>query len=206
MADTPVTQAMYTAVMGQNPSRFTPPNSELRPVEEVSWLDAVELTHRLQRFMQSLFSSIEGDVFRLPTEAEWEYACRAVSTGATYASVGLKLMDIAWVSRDDSGSTQPVAQLKPNAWGLFDTLGNVWEWCADACDWDQPYPGGPRVDPLGVEGPGRAQRGGSFIRGGDSPRAAMRHADPPDYRSYTVGLRICIGPPLARQPYATRSA
>jgi formylglycine-generating enzyme required for sulfatase activity len=189
MADTPVTQALYLAVMGVNPSTFTEPADLRRPVEQVSWDDGVAFTEQLQRLTQANGGAGDGLVYRLPSEAEWERACRAGSTGATYAPAGKALKDIAWFDENAGGTTHPVGGLLPNAWGLHDTLGNVWEWCADYL---RRYPVGPSVDPLG-SGPIRANRGGSWRFDAQDARAAYRYAYVPSLRNVDLGLRLSRG-------------
>ena len=137
-----VTQAEWQGVMGTSPSRFS--GCGQCPVEQVSWDDA-------QEFIGSLNGRAGGNRYRLPTEAEWEYAARAGTTGDRYGNLDA----IAWYGDNSGGHTQPVGQKVPNAWGLHDMLGNVYEWVAD---WSGDYPGGTVTDPL--RGPGS----GSFYR------------------------------------------
>lgn len=123
--ETPVTQAQWRAVMGTDPSYFKGDN---RPVERVSWHDANEFCEKLNKLIAEQHPDIGA--FRLPTEAEWEYICRAGTTGPLNVP-GATLDDVAWHNGNSGGETHPVKQKKPNAWGFFDTLGNVCEWCAD---------------------------------------------------------------------------
>ena len=118
MFETPCTQALWEAVMGQNPSHFRGPT---RPVEQVSWDDA-------QAFLTRIAAMVPGLRLGLPSEEQWEYACRAGSAAARYGD----LDQIAWHVKNSGGETHPVALKHPNGWGLHDMLGNVWEWCADA--------------------------------------------------------------------------
>jgi hypothetical protein len=170
---TPVTQGEWQAVMSDNPARFK--GDDRCPVERVSWEDAV-------RFCEAL-STQTGGMYRLPTEAEWEYACRAGATAARYGDVDA----VAWYWDNANGSTQPLAQKQPNAWGLYDMLGNVWEWCQDWYGNDsselQRDPKGP---PSGVN---RVARGGAWHTDAQGCRAAQRGCASPPSRYNYVGFR-----------------
>jgi len=174
MGKYPVTQAQWEAAMGNNPSHFKGPD---RPVECVSWNEA-------QEFLKKLSAKGEGR-FRLPTEAEWEYAARAGSREDRCGPVE----EISWYDGNSDWQTHPVGQKLPNAWGLHDMLGNVWEWCQD---WFGEYPKGPVTDPKGPNsGEYRELRGGSW--GGDPGvlRASGRCGGGPGDGGNILGFR-CV--------------
>ena len=176
-----VTQAQWVVVMGSNPSYLT---DDSRPVEQVSWYD-------VQDFIAQL-NDLEGtDKYRLPTEAEWEYACRAGSTTAyCFGDDESQLTQYAWYRRNAFAPTHPVGQKLPNAWGLYDMPGNVWEWCAD---WygSNYYSSSPGVDPQGPgSGSDRVMRGGSWLSGAGACRSAYRYWNVPDYRDSSFGFRL----------------
>jgi formylglycine-generating enzyme required for sulfatase activity len=155
-----VTQAMWESIMGSNPSRFKGAD---RPVEKVSWV-------KTQEFLRRLNARDDGYHYRLPTEAEWEYAARAGSTTAHYGN----LDTIAWHSGNSNRQTHPVGQKQPNAWGLYDVEGNVYEWVQDRYI-QKYYSISPLVDPQGPAlGLGRVIRGGSFRSRGRSLRLSDR--------------------------------
>jgi eukaryotic-like serine/threonine-protein kinase len=135
------------------------------------------------------------DKYRLPTEAEWEYACRAGSTTRfCFGDDEAKLEEYAWYVKNSDSKTHPVGQKKPNAWGLYDMHGNVWEWCQD---WYGKYPAGPLTDPEGGPEPGfwkklvygRVLRGGSWYGYAGFTRSAFRNHFP-DFRNYLIGFRV----------------
>jgi formylglycine-generating enzyme required for sulfatase activity len=175
-----VTQAVWQAVMGTNPSTF---KASDRPVEQVSWND-------VQEFLAALNGRRDGYRYRLPTEAEWEYAARAGSTGSFHGSLDA----IAWYGVNSGGQTHPVGQKQPNAWGLHDMQGNVWEWCQD---WyrDDLYRtlGEPPVfDPRGpASGQQRVLRGGSWYKFLWFLRVSSRFSFRPSGRFPHVGFR-CV--------------
>ncbi len=149
-----VTQGQYEALMGANPSHFKSAGSDA-PVEEVSWDDAMAFCQKLTKQERATGNLPAGYAYTLPTEAQWEYACRADTTGPYYAG---DLNAIAWYNENTGNTTHPVGQKQPNAWGLYDMLGNVWDWCAD---WYGAYPGGTVTDPAGPSsGSFRVSRGG----------------------------------------------
>ena len=169
----PITQAQWEAVMGTRPSYF---KGDLLPVENVSWEDC-------QQFLARLNAQGLG-TFRLPTEAEWEYACRAGGAGEPQGDPGAR----AWHAGNSAGTTHPVGQKQPNAFGLHDMNGNVWQWCQD---WGGAYPGGPETDPQGPpSGPGRVNRGGSWHD--PAVPAHARDWNGPDLRCGNVGFRVLL--------------
>jgi formylglycine-generating enzyme required for sulfatase activity len=170
-----VTQAQWEAVTGNNPSRFKGANL---PVENVSWND-------VQAFISSLNArSNDGYIYRLPTEAEWEYACRAGTTG-DYAG---SLYEMAWYEDNSGGKTHPVGTKQPNAWGLYDMHGNVWEWCAD---WKGSYESGTATDPRGPSsGSARVSRGGGWFHPAAICRSAFRDSLSPGSRGGHLGFRL----------------
>jgi len=178
---TQVTQEQYERVMGVNPSRVK--GDGQRPVEMVSWDDAVEFCRRLSRQ--------EGKEYRLPTEAEWEYACRAGSTSRfCFGDDAVRLAEYAWYDDNSGDTTHPVGQKKPNAWGLYDVHGNVWEWCAD---WHQSgyYGQSPADDPAGpASGAGRVLRGGSCRDHPGALGSAARRCGAPGDRYRHYGFRV----------------
>ncbi len=178
----PVTQAQWEAVMGANPSAFVGPD---RPVEQVS-------AHDCEEFIRRLDATGQGP-FRLPTEAEWEYACRAGSTGTfCFGGDEALLGDYAWYSANAGGETRPVGLKRPNAWGLHDVHGNVWEWCQD---WWDDYGPGPAIDPQGPrEGfmGARVFRGGCWRGGADFAASAHRGGRGPAYKANVLGLRLVL--------------
>ena len=182
----PVTQEQWQAVMGSHPSRFQGPTN---PVEQVSWTDA-------QRFLETLNAKFAGKgSFTLPTEAQWEYACRAGSTTRFCFGDGEEGLDhYAWYDRNSAGQTQPVGGKAPNAWGLYDMHGNVWQWCADRYH-ERYYGKSPDADPMGPEmGPNRVLRGGGCSAAARSCRSAIRAGAYPGYRSSDLGFRIALLP------------
>ena len=171
-----VTQAEWQAVMGSNPSYFDECGRSC-PVETVSWDDA-------QEFIGRLNGRSGGNRYRLPTEAEWEYAARAGTTGDRYGNVDA----IAWYDENSGERTHPVGQKAPNAWGLHDMLGNVWEWVGG---WYGDYPGGTVTDPRGpVSSWARVTRGGSWYRWASFCRSSYRNFGTPGDRFYFLGFRL----------------
>ena len=171
-----VTQGQWQALMGSNPSYYKSYGTNC-PVERVSWED-------VQEFIARLNALAGRDRYRLPTEAEWEYAARAGTTDERYGS----LNEIAWYRNNSGGRTQLVGQKAPNAWGFYDMLGNVSEWVAD---WYGDYPGGSVTDP---QGPGlgslRVSRGGSWGHVAGICRAPNRNYNSPGGRSGHRGFRL----------------
>jgi formylglycine-generating enzyme required for sulfatase activity len=179
----PVTQAEYERVMGKNPSHFQgDPN---RPVESVSWDDAQEFCRKL-----SALSGEAGATYRLPTEAQWEYACRAGSTTRwCFGDDEKQLGDFAWFAKNSGNQTHPAGQKKPNAWGLYDMHGNVWEWCEDWFDSDC-YKKSATDDPMGpLGGSIRVFRGGSWYYEARYCRSAYRGINEPGRRRRNLGFR-----------------
>lgn len=162
-----VTQAQWKRVTGTNPSKFKADN---RPVDFVSWED-------VQGFVKKINEQEQGNVeYRLPTEAEWEYACRAGSTSEyCFGDNPATLQDYAWFDANSDGTTQSIKTRKPNAWGLYDMHGNAWEWCQDV--WHDNYAGAPQ-DGKAWESGGNASkrvvRGGSWAFAAEDARSSFR--------------------------------
>ena len=175
----PVTQAQWEVVMGNNPSRFKG-NPNL-PVESVSWND-------VPAFMRKLNEREGGRAYRLPTEAEWEYACRAGTTTIySFGNDAAQLGDYAWYNENSGGETHPVGEKQPNPWGLYDMHGNVWEWVQD---WYSPYTAEAVTDPIGpATGAARVIRGGGWVSSARFARSAYRVWRPPGYRHDDLGFR-----------------
>ena len=188
-----VTQAQYSKLMGNNPSHFQGDqvegvDSSNHPVDKVSWEDAVEFCKRLSELPEE---KAAGRVYRLPTEAEWEYACRAGSN-APFGFGGLELVDdYGWFSSNCKGISHGVGKKESNAWGLYDLHGNVMEWCSD---WAGDYPEGAVSDPTGpTEGYSRMIRGGAWLTPAMLGRSGNRAFHfPPDTRSDYVGFRVAL--------------
>ena len=180
-----VTQEQWETVMDSNPSRFKDPRN---PVESVSWDDC-------QQFLQKLNAQfgVRGGKFQLPSEAQWEYACRAGSTTRyCFGDDESALPEYAWYGANSAGTTHPVGGKKPNAWGLYDMHGNAWEWCQDLYS-DKYYSDSPTKDPIGaVAGSSRAYRGAHWRQIAGGCRSAARDGLSPELRFGVVGLRVSL--------------
>ncbi len=188
-----VRQGDYLAVMGSNPSHYT--GDANRPVETVSWVNATNYCAQLNAQEQTAGRLPAGWVYRLPTEAEWEYACRAGTT--TRFSFGddpssTLLGSYAWYSSNSGGTTQPVGTKLPNPWGLYDMHGNVFEWCQD---WFGTYPGGSVTNPSGpASSSDRVIRGGDWSDDGANCRSANRYGNFPSSTGTFLGFRVVLAP------------
>jgi formylglycine-generating enzyme required for sulfatase activity len=216
-----VTQGDYVAVVGSNPSYFrngidgttnggtggTITNERIHPVETVSWNDASNYC-ALRTQQERAWGLIPSNyVYRLPTESEWEYAARAGTTTAFYLGSGLHSGQANFYGQQEYdasvggiynpggiylGITTPVGSYAANSWGLYDMIGNVWEWCQD---WYDVYPGGSVIDPQGpASGSSRVFRGGHWNYYARLCRSADRYYDYPDYRFNDLGFRVVLAP------------
>lgn len=188
LADTTVTQAMWEAVMGENPSRFRGAN---RPVENVSWNDAQAFINKMNGMKVELR-------LRLPTEAQWEYACRAGTSTPFYFGEQISLEIVNYNGKyfynsvtkggEYRGQTIDVGALPPNDWGLYEMHGNVWEWCQDKFTRHSEESAiDPDGSPTGLD---RVLRGGAWLRNADSCRSASRNAQRSNYFSSLSGFRL----------------
>ena len=190
-----VTQGQWQAIMGGNPSQFK--NGDNYPVEKVSWYDAKKFCDKLNELYTGKMP--QGYRFDLPTEAQWEYACRAGTTTALYNNRNLttengycrNLAELGWYSSNSDIRTHPVGQKQPNAWGLYDMYGNVWEWCND---WYGPYnSNGVVIDPTGpAQGSAKIRRGGGFCNGAYHNRSAKRMTTNPELKYSYRGFRLAL--------------
>jgi formylglycine-generating enzyme required for sulfatase activity len=195
---TEVTQGQYEKVMGTNPSYFQKrvirkSDSSMYPIDNVSWKDAVEFCKKLSELPEEKKA---GRVYRLPTEAEWEYACRAGSkTAYNFGESAMSLVDYAWFKENSNYQTHPVGEKKANAWGLYDMHGNVGEWCSD---WYGNYPKAAVSDPSGPKvGSIRVDRGGGCFTVAGGCRSAERLESDPSVRHDRVnydrnGFRVAL--------------
>lgn len=199
-----VTQKQYEAVMETNPSYF---KGENLPVERVSWYDAIEFCNKLSDMegLERCYSGSGTNIicnwnangYRLPTEAEWEYACKAGTTKDFYSGnlinqfcipIDANLNRIGWYCGNSGKNTHPVGEKEPNAFGLYDMSGNVWEWC---WDWFGSYSSDAVKDPKGTNnGEYRVLRGGSWESIGIFCRSSFRYNNGPDDRNYYIGFRL----------------
>lgn len=177
---TEVTQALWEAVMGSNPSRF---KGDDLPVECVSWDDCQEFIRKL--------NALTGQNFRLPTEAEWEFACRGGNNSRGYKYSGSNnLGSVAWYDDNSGGKTHLVGTKAPNELGIYDMSGNVWEWCAD---WYGGYSSSAQTNPKGpYDGSDRVGRGGSWSNNVWNCRSSYGDDDYPTFRIYNLGLRLAL--------------
>jgi formylglycine-generating enzyme required for sulfatase activity len=197
---TSVTQGQYRAVTGASPSHFK--GSDDLPVEEVCWYDAIVFCNKLSEreglkpfYQNGTGFRLGGEGYRLPTEAEWEYACRAGSqTRFSFGDDPASLGEYGWFDGNSGHKTHPVGQKRPNAWGLYDMHGNVWEWCDDWFEANY-YANSPGADPLGPsEAADRVSRGGSWYNDPLYCRAATHGWRTPGKRYYDLGFRLARAP------------
>lgn len=182
MAETQVTQALWEAVMGNNPSRFKGAN---RPVECVSWDNCQEFIRKL--------NELTGKNFRLPTEAEWEYAARGGKHSQGYKYAGSNDLDsVAWYNDNSNNQTHNVKQKQPNELGLYDMTGNMWEWCNDWYDFSY-YGNSPEHNPQGPDsGYFRVLRGGCWFNSARCCRLSIRNFNYPGFSFDFYGLRLAL--------------
>ncbi|MCI7699929.1 MAG: SUMF1/EgtB/PvdO family nonheme iron enzyme [Candidatus Onthomorpha sp.] len=182
IGETEVTQELWEAVMGSNPSYFTGNNQ--RPVEYVSWYDCQEFIKKLNQ--------LTGKKFRLPTEAEWEYAARGGKYSRGYKYSGRNDVDeVAWYESNSGETTHPVATKEANELGLYDMNGNVWEWCKDW--YGEDYQSNSQTNPTGPsEGEKRVLRGGSCFNSDWGVRVSYRNGSTPESRYDDHGLRLAL--------------
>jgi formylglycine-generating enzyme required for sulfatase activity len=197
-----VTQAEWKAVMANNPSAF---QDDRNPVEHVYWHDCQAFLKKLNEQGRSARFSVSSEEraearttslrFALPTEAQWEYACRAGTQTRFHFGDDLdykQFTEYAWFKDNSGGTTHPVGEKKPNAWGLYDMNGNVWEWCED---WYGGYSANEVNDPPGpTTGSSRVYRGGSWLSPGANCRSAVRNHMAPGQRHSHVGCRVSLRP------------
>jgi formylglycine-generating enzyme required for sulfatase activity len=179
-----VTQAQWKAIMGCNPSKFKGDNL---PVEQVSWDDIQEFLHKL--------NALTGKRYRLPTEAEWEYAARGGNaSGGNKYSGGNNIDDVAWYYGNRDSKTHAVGSKRSNELGIYDMSGNVREWCSDWYDKNY-YSSSPSNNPTGASsGSYRVFRGGDWFNGAGYCTVAYRSSNDPGYRSGAVGFRVVVLP------------
>jgi formylglycine-generating enzyme required for sulfatase activity len=202
LQSTEATQEQWQEIMGFNPSYYKNCGKDC-PIENISYND-------IQEFIRRLNEREKTDKYRLPTEAEWEYAARGGGSGTYFFGEDETLLQqYAWYSDNAQTKTNPVARKKPNQWGLYDMHGNVWEWCED---WFDLYPEKEVTDPQGPESvlnqwvtyssfsfwnskaiqlyPSRVTRGGSYEEGADGCYVSLRVPQAPDYKNYHLGFRV----------------
>jgi formylglycine-generating enzyme required for sulfatase activity len=209
-----MTQEQYQAVMKTNPSGFKTvaygENAAKLPVEKVTWYDAVESCNKLSQLEglvpvytisgrspangysitnATVTANLSSNGYRLPTEAQWEYACRAGTSSAYYTSYpGDTVDNYAWYNANSENRTHEVGKTQANAWGLYDMHGNVWEWCGD---WFGNYSSGTQTDPTGASsGLTRVNRGGSWYSSTQGIRSACRNGDLPSAQFANLGFRV----------------
>jgi formylglycine-generating enzyme required for sulfatase activity len=186
-----VTQREFAAVTGRNPSHFTGDSN--RPVEKITFFDASNYCATVTARERKAGRLPAGYEYRLPTEAEWEYACRAGSTNLFSFGDDASVADqYAWTAENCDATTHPVGLKRANAWGLFDTHGNVWEWCSD---WFEPYPAAPLTDPVGpATSKYKLFKGGGWNQDVEYARASSRFMMSPSNGIHFVGFRMALSP------------